>query len=374
MSLAQLVLPAAARILIVRRDNIGDLLCTTPLIRALRAALPQAHLAVLTNDYAAPILAGNPDLDAIHAYSKAKHRPDEWPLALYWRRWRLRRQLRAQRFDLIILAGSAFSARALAHAQAIEPRQILGYAPDRGSAPAALDWPLPPPERPCHHVEAVFGLLSPLGLSGPPPAMRLVAPADEVSKLAERLRREAGFAAGRLTLGVHLSARKPSQRWPVEHFHALLRAIAAEWPVQFLLLWAPGAAHDARHPGDDDKAAQLSAVLTGLTFHAQPTHKLHELTAATALCDAFICADGGAMHIAAALGKPIVCLFGDSDAGQWHPWGVTYELLQRSHVAEITPFDALAAWRRLMARSHEPASVTPKSAALTLARNNPAQA
>jgi ADP-heptose:LPS heptosyltransferase len=41
-----------------------------------------------------------------------------------------------------------------------------------------------------------------------------------------------------------------------------------------------------------------------------------------------ICSDGGAMHVAAGLGKPIVCLFGQSVAARWHPWGPAYELLQ----------------------------------------------
>jgi ADP-heptose:LPS heptosyltransferase len=40
-----------------------------------------------------------------------------------------------------------------------------------------------------------------------------------------------------------------------------------------------------------------------------------------------ICSDGGAMHVAAALGKPIVCFFGNSDATLWRPWGVPYAVV-----------------------------------------------
>jgi ADP-heptose:LPS heptosyltransferase len=51
--------------------------------------------------------------------------------------------------------------------------------------------------------------------------------------------------------------------------------------------------------------------------------------AGIALCDQMICSDGGAMHIAAGMGKPIVCFFGQSSAERWHPWGVPYVLLQK---------------------------------------------
>jgi len=54
------------RILVVRRDNIGDLVCTTPLIDALRARHPGAHLAALVTTYNAAVLARNPALDAVH--------------------------------------------------------------------------------------------------------------------------------------------------------------------------------------------------------------------------------------------------------------------------------------------------------------------
>ena len=55
------------RILVIRRDNIGDLVCTLPLFRALRRQLPEAHLAALVTSYTAAVLDGNPDLDAIYA-------------------------------------------------------------------------------------------------------------------------------------------------------------------------------------------------------------------------------------------------------------------------------------------------------------------
>src|SRR5262249_6206403 len=67
----------APRSLVIRRDNIGDLVCTTPLIAALRRRYPEAWIAALVNHYAAPVLDNNPDLDAVFSYEKAKHLGDE---------------------------------------------------------------------------------------------------------------------------------------------------------------------------------------------------------------------------------------------------------------------------------------------------------
>ena len=105
-----IVLPLAtdiAKILIIRRDNIGDLLCTTPAIAALRRRYPRAHIAALVNSYNAPVLANNPDIDKVYAYTKAKH-SGGFALTAWWHEWRVYRHLRRERFDLIIHANPSF--------------------------------------------------------------------------------------------------------------------------------------------------------------------------------------------------------------------------------------------------------------------------
>jgi len=78
------------RFLVIRRDNIGDLVCTTPLLAGLRRHYPQAHIAALVNSYNCDVLAGNPDVDEIFAYTKAKHRQSgETLLGVYAQRLRM---------------------------------------------------------------------------------------------------------------------------------------------------------------------------------------------------------------------------------------------------------------------------------------------
>jgi ADP-heptose:LPS heptosyltransferase len=68
------VKPDAMKVLVIRRDNIGDLVCTTPMIRTLRQHYPDAWIASLVTRYNDEVLADNSDLDAVLAYQKAKHR------------------------------------------------------------------------------------------------------------------------------------------------------------------------------------------------------------------------------------------------------------------------------------------------------------
>ncbi|HEY4723847.1 MAG TPA: glycosyltransferase family 9 protein, partial [Anaerolineae bacterium] len=164
-------------------------------------------------------------------------------------------------------------------------------------------------------------------------------------------------AAGRAgpLIGVHLSTRKTTNRWPVTHFIELIRRLHAAYPeARFLLLWAPGDSSNPKHPGDDDIAAQIVKSLQGLPVIAYPMGNLDQLIADLSLCDTVITSDGGALHIAAALGKPIVCFFGDIDTARWYPWGVPHVLLQppTRHAPDITVDEAFNAYQGLLTMVH----------------------
>jgi len=341
--------PPQAKFLVIRRDNIGDLLCTTPLIRALRERYPQAWIGVLANTYNAPVLAGNADIDVVYAYEKAKHRPAGSSFfAWLLKRLRLLRDLRRQRIDYAILAAPGFQASALRFARFAGARHIIGYTNGLSGA-AHIDMPVALDTQQAHEVEATFHLLQALGIAGKPPSMRLCADVAEVAAARALLGADLAQARGPL-VGLHISARKPQQRWPIAHYAELARRLLADGAGGVLLFWAPGAADDALHPGDDNKARELLAMLAGLPIAPVATARLEQLIAGLSLCDRVICSDGGAMHIAAALGKPIVCFFGNSGAHRWHPWGVPHVVLQKESqdVNDITVDEATVAYSMLM--------------------------
>jgi len=338
---------ARPRFLVIRRDNIGDLVCTTPLIFALRERYPDAHIAALVNTYNEAVLAGNPALDAVHAYEKGKHRGGSRSLlAVYAERLRFLARLRRERFDYAILATPGYAPRSLRLARLIAAKHVLGYA-QPGKKHAGLDMALPYDRGAgAHEVEQVFSLLKALDIDGSPPAPRVFAQAEERRSVGEGLSRLGG---GGPVVGVHISARKKSQQWSAENFASLIRGIAARGEARFLLLWAPGDPDNPRHPGDDDKARAVMQACGGLHVLPCPTTTLPRLIAALSSCDFVVCADGGAMHLAAALGKAILCFFGDSGPERWRPWNVRHELLQPDtrDLKDLSVGEALAGFERL---------------------------
>lgn len=343
-----MVMADIRKVLVIRRDNIGDLICTTPLFAALRARFPDARIDALVNSYNRPVLERNPDIDNVYAYTKAKHRESgESVLGIYGRRVRLMLGLRAQGYDCTVLANDGDTRRTLKLARWIAPRQVVGYAVPGEAIDRRLDTPLTLDPRHRHAVEIAFALLAPLGIQGTPPAMKLVPDPELLQRATTRLD-EAGKVTGP-TIAVHVSARKVPQRWPTERFVELMRQLHARFDARFMLLWAPGSSDNPMHPGDDEKAREIMTAMAGLPVLAYRTEHLDELIAGIAACDSMICSDGGAMHVGAALGKPIVCFFGNSDAARWHPWGVPHRLLQPPSldVNDITVAEALAAYEQL---------------------------
>ena len=336
------------RILVIRRDNIGDLVCTTPLLAALRERYPDGHIAALVNTYNRAVLDGNPDVDAVYAYEKGKHRgPGRSLLPVYADRIRLILALRREKFDYAILATPGFAALSLRLARLVGARHVLGYA-DPGRTHSRLDIALPYDSgSKAHEAERVFGLLKALGISGPPHAAR-VFPDPGLRGEAERALSHLG--GGAPAVGVHISARRKNQQWPAENFAELIRAIAERHSARILLLWAPGDADNPAHPGDDDKAQAIVERCEGLPLLPWPTRELPRLIAALSQCDYVVCADGGAMHLAAALQKPILCFFGDSPPERWRPWMTPHELLRPSSrdLRDLSVGDALAGFERLL--------------------------
>lgn len=332
------------RILVVRRDNIGDILCTTPLLHAIRQRYPTAYLAVLASSYNVEVLAGNPDVDEVFVFLKRQKR-NHGLLATLWRRWKLVRTLRCRRFDYVLLANGGWR-----YARQLGGRSIVGFRerdnPDHRQPDIIV--PLDDHGRADHEVVKMALLGAAIGVKEPPGALKLFPDRALVACAAARLR-ALGWDMDKPTVAVHISSRQPVQRWPQDSFAELSKQLIARFGVQLLLFWAPGAEDDPLHPGDDGKAARVLKVLGGLPVFPCPTASIPELVATLSLARQMICCDGGAMHVAAALRKPTLCFFGHSNAVEWHPWNVPYVLVQPDSrvVADISVGEALTAFLNL---------------------------
>ena len=336
-------------ILIIRRDNIGDLVLTTPLFEALRRRYPDAYIAVLVNSYNAPAIANNPFIDDIFSYTKGKHAGGS-VLGAHWRRLQLIWHLRRKHFDFVILPNGGFAARALSFARLLKSKKIIGFV---GAAiPTGINVPVAHiGGEHLHETEDIFRLLASLDVPGPIPHLTVVPDQRLAGKISANFPVAFLHARGP-AVALHLSARKEKQRWPVERFAELARRLHAMHGARFLIFWSPGEENNPFHPGDDGKAARLLAEIADLPVAPVRTEALEELIAGLSLADYAVLSDGGAMHLAAGLGKPLVCFFGNSPASRWHPWGVPYELLQKpsEDVGDISIDETVEAFVRLLAK------------------------
>ena len=314
-------------ILVIRRDNIGDLVCTTPMLAALRRAMPDAWIGVLVNQYNVAVMRGNPDVNEVFAYRKAKHRdPGEGKLGIWLETAGLLWKLRRKGIDVAIVASPGGDR----YARLVGARKVISNKPGA----------------PFHEVEAVGKLLAPLGIEPELGTLQLT----PVPEVVAAMRSKFAELAGREIWAIHLSAREKSRRWPAEKYIALIERLAS--PERgFALFWSPGAADHPAHPGDDEKAALVLAACRDRGAVPIVTERLEELIAALSLCDGFVGADGGAMHLAAALNLNTVALFENSEAKRtrWYPWGARHVLLQPATfaVADIAVEAVEAAVREL---------------------------
>ena len=311
------------RILVVRRDNIGDLACTTPLVAALRAQLPRAWLAALVTTYNAEVLARNPALDEIFVYEKLKHRSGGLIAHVRNRIGQMSR-LRGEKLDCVLVPAPA--PQSLRIARSLKPGRVV-------AAPSAYPAGM-------HEVERTFELGKTLGVAGAPGPLQIFPDKDRVRELKN------GIGAGPF-VAVHISARRPAQRWPLERYAALIGHLSKQ--ARVLLLWAPGPRDNPKHPGDDDAAADVLRLAGGANVVPVETPELKTLIAALSLADRVVCPYGGAMHLAAALGKPVVALFGDSPVERWRPWGVAHRVVRSASgdLADLPLEPVLEAFRAL---------------------------
>lgn len=328
------------KILVIRRDNIGDLVCTTPLFAALRQHYPHARIDALVNSYNGLVLAGNPDLDHVYVYSKYKHVAATqsriaWlrdRLALIW-------LLRRQKFDLIILAKTSFDQHGLRFARQIGGCKILGFAPVDGKN-TKLDIAVPEgPGEHEHEVELIFRLLPPLGIDARPGPLKVLPVRLGDAPAAVPIATAAPIA-------IHISAREAERQWPIDKWIGLTRQLLAATANPVMLLWAPGLRDDPAHPGDDELAAVLLDALSEIERQRvlpRPTQTLPELVAALSEARLLICCDGGALHIAAGLGKPVVGLFQNKPIkyNHWYPWGVPHQVV-RAPVSRVEDIEVAA--------------------------------
>lgn len=313
-------------ILIIRRDNIGDLVCTTPLIEGAKTAFPDANIYLLINTVSHDVVKNNPFIKQVFIYRKAKHRTEnETKLGIYVERVKIILQLRRIAFDAVILANPEPCKYSLRMAKMIGAKNIIGASKgDRG-----ITIPFSPEDfQGQHQVERTFSYLSALTdrqIAIPP--VRVWLTLDEQQQAVSRLKnRPSDYPIG---LAVHISSRSEKRRWPLERYAAIIQHYLQENSHSSVcIFWSPQGTLAPDDVGDQHRAEQLLAACQDPRVSLYPTASVRELLAAYEHCDLILCSDGGQMHLAAAMNKKQVVFFGDTDRNAWHPWSGRYEIMQ----------------------------------------------
>ena len=302
-----------SRILLVRLRQIGDVVFTTPAIRALRTRFPDAHLSYVVEPAALSIVEHNPHLDEVIVAPRLRGaaglRSD---VALINR-------LREGRYDLAIDFHGGPRASVLTWLSGAPRRigyEVLGRAwmyTERVRRPREL--------RPRHSVQNQFDLLAPLGIAPPDPAVdpvEMTAGEDADRRVRERLA-GAGVPPTARLIVVHVSSNSPFRRWPSDSFAAAIAELAAPADDRRIVVTAGPSEADAV----DRIVAAARVRLNGTAAERVlrcGEFSLAELRALVDTAALYIGGDSGPLHIAATSSVPIVALYGPTLPVRSHPW------------------------------------------------------
>ena len=308
------------RVLVVKLRHHGDVLLTSPVFTVLAARAPHAEIDALVYADTRDMLAGHPAVSRLHLVDR------EWKrqgLLLQARREAaLLAALRERRYQLIVHLTDHWRGAWLA--QLLRPRWSVAPARPGWAWKASFSHRFPLPKgTPRHTVEANLDALRRVGLYPTEDEKRLVmVPGTEAEAKVDALLAQHGLAA-RGFLHVHPTSRWLFKAWTDEANAELLARLAADGH-RLVVTGAPNAREQAIVKRILERAQAPVADLSGALT-------LREMGALAARARLFFGVDSAPMHIAAAMGTPVVALFGPSGEREWGPWMVPHRVVASDH-------------------------------------------
>lgn len=283
------------RILVRSTNWVGDALMTLPALAALKKNFPAARLTVLARPWVAAVFKDHPAVDDILEYDSAG--PDRGPGGFL----RMAKKIRARRFDLAVLFQHALGAGLMVWLAGVPER--LGHATDGRRLLLTRPVALRPEDRRRHVVDLYLDMLRRTGLEA-----ERSEPVFHLSLEAERAAEErlAGWGlTGSFLLGLAPGAAYGSaKRWSAERFAAAADRILEKTGGAALIFGGGSEGVVTRAVREEMKApARDLAGRTGLA----------EAAALIKRCGLFLTNDSGLMHVAGAVGTPLVAVFGSTD-------------------------------------------------------------
>lgn len=291
------------KILVINLAFIGDVLLSTPVCRGLRAAYPNARIDMLVIPLNEPIAAGNPYIDRVLIYDKRGRHKRLGEL------WKLIKELSREKYDLSLTMN--FASRGAMFAWAIGAKCRVGY--DRQHSGWFLtDIADSSRERIRHETANHLEILKPLNITVTDTSLAFrVQEADRQSLNQKKL------FSNRPALAICPFGSYPKKSWVLSGYAELLKKLADTWDC-FLI----GAA------GDRAGLAQIAAASGREATILAGDLALGELAAFLKEIKVLITVDTGPMHLANAVGTPVIALFGPTDPRIWGPRGAKDQVIQ----------------------------------------------
>ena len=307
------------KILILKPSSLGDVIHALPVLRLLKLHYRNAQIFWWIDSSLAPLIEGDPDLAGIIRFERRRWgKPKHWPEML-----RSIYSLRAQHFDIVI--DLQCLARSGVFAWLANGKQLIGLDEPREGARGFYDLAVPRASFHTHAVDWYLSVLPPLGV----PVHKKFTWLPEHPAVAAEVKRKwpgatvppAPFPSRQPRLiALQPGARWENKRWPAKRFADFVRGMARQIPaVRFAIL---GGKPDQKLGEIIAQAAPERCLnLCGET-------SLPEMIEWVRLCDLLVTNDTGPMHVAAALGKPLIALFGPTEPRRTGPYGQLNHVLR----------------------------------------------
>lgn len=299
-------MPKRDRILLIRTDRIGDVLLSTPAIKALRDAYPNAHIAMMVRPYAEDIVCGNPYLDEVILYDKdGEHKGLFGTLKFIG-------ALKRKRFDSAII---------------LHPTNRSNIIPFLAGIPERAGY-----DRKCgilltkkirhtkqlgekHEIDYTLDVLRTVGIEVKDRSLYMPVRAED-EKVIDRFFSLSGLTGGDAIIAIHPGASCPSKRWPAYRFGRVADTLIERDGLKVIIIGGPA---------DVETVKDMRTGMLHKAIILSEEHSLGEVAALLKRCRMFISNDSGPVHIAAAVGTPVVVIFGRSNPGlspkRWGPIG-----------------------------------------------------
>lgn len=325
------------RILAICTSHIGGVLLMTPAVELLARLFPQAEISVLVRKGTQAVLENNPQIKRIYTdgeitsnqrMGKGTKSSLATRLAQLPRGWGLVRELRRQHFDLVMNFSGGDRAALLTFFSGA--RERVGQVPKGGFVGKSRIFTrlFPRPVPPIHRVLMMTDLVTQFARSRPEFAGKdlsvgplILKPTPENSAWAEAEWKTLD-ADQRPRVLMHPTSRVRYKCWAPEKWAEVISSLQKNFGAQVLVTCSPDPAEIALAERTLDLCPQRPAArLGGMT--------LGQLAALMERADLFLGVDSAPMHMAAAVGVPVVAIFGPSNDVDWSPWGKNNRVVRR---------------------------------------------